>query len=159
VDNPTGRFELATIDESKSIEYTGRGFALMKWGGQMKFMVPLCVFLNVLVAPWGLAAEQTLEAVLLAIPLVLFRIFCFVLVPVLDYNGTLAVDGALLPRLKERLESLTGALSLQVPTADTFGTCRADLAGVRCGEFNLPAKAHVQTSIKRNPAKAGSLTP
>jgi len=83
VDNPTGHFELAMIDESKSLEYSGRGFALMKWGGQMKFMVLLCVFLNVLVAPWGLAAQQTLAAVLLAIPLVLFKIFCFVLVLVL----------------------------------------------------------------------------
>ena len=59
VDNPTGHFELAMIDESKSLEYSGRGFALMKWGGQMKFFVLLCVFLNVLVTPWGLASEQT----------------------------------------------------------------------------------------------------
>ena len=33
-----------------------------------------------LVAPWGLAGDQTLGAVLLAIPLVLFKIFCFLLV-------------------------------------------------------------------------------
>ena len=68
------------IDESKSLEYSGRGFALIKWGGQMKFFVLLCVFLNVLVMPWGLAKEQALAEVLLAIPLVLFKIFCFVLV-------------------------------------------------------------------------------
>jgi formate hydrogenlyase subunit 4 len=80
VDNPTGHFELAMIDESKSLEYSGRGFALMKWGGYMKTFVLLCIFLNVLVAPWGLAREQTLGAVLLAIPLVLFKIFCFLLV-------------------------------------------------------------------------------
>ena len=61
VDNPTGHFELAMIDESKSLEYSGRGFALMKWGGQMKFFVLLCIFLNVLVTPWGLAHEQTLR--------------------------------------------------------------------------------------------------
>ena len=58
VDNPTGHFELAMIDESKSLEYSGRGFALMKWGGQMKFFVLLCIFLNVLVTPWGLAANK-----------------------------------------------------------------------------------------------------
>jgi formate hydrogenlyase subunit 4 len=96
VDNPTGHFELAMIDESKSLEYSGRGFALVKWGGQMKFFVLLCIFLNVLVTPWGLAGNQTLgsyallspvtspdlraTAVLLAVPLVLFKIFCFVLV-------------------------------------------------------------------------------
>jgi len=80
VDNPTGHFELAMIDESKSLEYSGRGFALVKWGGQMKFFVLMIVFLNVLLTPWGLAGGQTLGAVLLAIPFVLFKIFCFLLV-------------------------------------------------------------------------------
>ena len=80
VDNPSGHFELAMIDESKSLEYSGRGFALMKWGGQMKFFVLLCIFLNVVVAPWGLAGEQSLAAVLLAIPLVLLKVLAFLLV-------------------------------------------------------------------------------
>jgi formate hydrogenlyase subunit 4 len=83
VDNPTGHFELAMIDESKSLEYSGRGFALMKWGGYMKFFVLLCIFLNVLVTPWGLAAVQNLDAVLLAIPLVLLKIFCCLLLLVI----------------------------------------------------------------------------
>lgn len=80
VDNPSGHFELAMIDESKSLEYSGPGLALMKWGGQMKIFVLLCVFLNVLVTPWGLASEQSIAAVLLAIPLVLFKVFCALLV-------------------------------------------------------------------------------
>jgi formate hydrogenlyase subunit 4 len=79
VDNPAGHFELAMIDESKSLEYSGRGMALMKWAGHMKLFVLLCIFLNVLVTPWGLAHAQTLGAVLFAIPLVLFKILCFVL--------------------------------------------------------------------------------
>lgn len=80
VDNPTGHFELAMIDESKSLEYSGRGMALIKWGGYMKTFVLLCIFLNVLVTPWGLAHARTYAAVLLAIPLVLVKIFGFVLV-------------------------------------------------------------------------------
>jgi formate hydrogenlyase subunit 4 len=80
VDNPTGHFELAMIDESKSLEYSGRGMALMKWGGQMKLFVLICIFLNVLVTPWGLAGEQNAGAVLQAIPLVLFKVFCFLVV-------------------------------------------------------------------------------
>lgn len=83
VDNPIGHFELAMIDESKSLEYSGRGFALVKWGGYMKFFVLLCIYLNVLVTPWGLAQSQTLGAVLLAIPLVLLKILCFVIVLVI----------------------------------------------------------------------------
>jgi formate hydrogenlyase subunit 4 len=80
VDNPSGHFELAMIDESKSLEYSGRDFALVKWGGAMKFFVLMCIFLNVLVTPWGLAHGRTLAEVLIAIPLVLLKIFVFLLV-------------------------------------------------------------------------------
>jgi formate hydrogenlyase subunit 4 len=79
VDSPTGHFELAMIDESKSLEYSGRGFALIKWGGYMKLIVLLCIFLNVLVTPWGLAAGHNLSEVLVAVPLLLFKIFLFLL--------------------------------------------------------------------------------
>jgi formate hydrogenlyase subunit 4 len=80
VDNPTGHFELAMIDESKSLEYSGRGFALIKWGGYMKFFVLMCILLNVLVTPWGLAHGHSLGDVLVAIPLVLLKIFIFLLI-------------------------------------------------------------------------------
>ncbi|MDH7480142.1 MAG: ATPase P [Syntrophomonadaceae bacterium] len=39
----------------------------------------------------------------------------------LDYNGTLAEDGELLPGVKERLDFLAGYLKIYVLTADTFG--------------------------------------
>jgi formate hydrogenlyase subunit 4 len=80
VDSPSGHFELAMIEESKMLEYSGRGAALMKWGGHMKLFVLTCIFLNVLVTPWGLAQKQALGQVVLAIPLVLFKIFIFILV-------------------------------------------------------------------------------
>ncbi len=80
VDSPSGQFELAMIDRSKSLEYSGRGAALIKWAGAMKFFILICIFLNVLVTPWGLAQGIGLGEVLLAIPLVLFKVFCFVLV-------------------------------------------------------------------------------
>ena len=74
VDNPSGHFELAMIDESKGLEFSGRGAALMKWGGQMKFLVLTCIFLNVLVAPWGLAHGRLIGDVLTAVPLILFKV-------------------------------------------------------------------------------------
>ena len=80
VDNPTGHFELAMIDESKSLEFSGRGAALMKWGGQMKFLVLTCIFLNVLVAPWGLAHTPSILSVLTAVPEILFKVLVFGLV-------------------------------------------------------------------------------
>lgn len=77
VDNPTGHFELAMIDESKGLEFSGRGAALMKWGGQMKFLVLACIFLNVLLAPWGLAQTRDVVHVLAAVPLILLKVLFF----------------------------------------------------------------------------------
>ncbi|MCL4442089.1 MAG: NADH-quinone oxidoreductase subunit H, partial [Firmicutes bacterium] len=73
VDNPDGHFELAMIDESKSLEYSGKGFALIKWGGYMKLFVLLCIFMNVLVTPWGLATTAAFPAIALAIPSLLLK--------------------------------------------------------------------------------------
>jgi formate hydrogenlyase subunit 4 len=83
VDNPSGHFELAMIDESKSLEYSGTGMALMKWGGQMKLLVLICVLLNVLASPWGLAGGKSVGEVLAAAPFVMFKIGVFLLVLVL----------------------------------------------------------------------------
>jgi formate hydrogenlyase subunit 4 len=83
VDNPTGHFELAMIDESKGLEFSGRGAALMKWGGQMKFLVLACIFLNVLLAPWGLAQARDIGYVLAAVPLILLKILLFAILLVI----------------------------------------------------------------------------
>jgi soluble P-type ATPase len=51
---------------------------------------------------------------------------------VLDYNGTLALDGRPLPGVKTRLKRLARRLRIHVVTADTFGKARAGLGGVDC---------------------------
>ena len=83
VDNPSGHFEIAMIDESKGLEYSGTGAALMKWGGYMKVFVLMCIFLNVVVAPWGLAPRLNAQAILMAIPLVLLKILVLIAVIVI----------------------------------------------------------------------------
>jgi formate hydrogenlyase subunit 4 len=80
VDSPSGKTELAMIDHSKNIEYSGTGAALMKWGGASKLMVLMIVFLNVLVTPWGLATTTGWADVFLAIPRVLAKMFGFLVV-------------------------------------------------------------------------------
>jgi formate hydrogenlyase subunit 4 len=80
VDNPSGDFELAMIDEAKNLEYSGRGAALVHWGGSMKLLVLMCVLLNVLVTPWGLATSTEPLEVLAAIPLVGLKVLLFVVV-------------------------------------------------------------------------------
>ncbi len=51
---------------------------------------------------------------------------------VLDYNGTLAVDGTLLPGVKGALNALAAELAIHVVTADTFGRAAGGLEGVDC---------------------------
>jgi len=47
---------------------------------------------------------------------------------ILDYNGTLACDGSILPGVAERLKILAKHLEIHIVTADTFGSVRAQVA-------------------------------
>jgi len=55
---------------------------------------------------------------------------------VLDYNGTIAVDGCLIPGVASRLINLASAMTIHVVTADTFGKARARLSEIPC-RFSL----------------------
>jgi P-type E1-E2 ATPase len=55
---------------------------------------------------------------------------------VLDFTGTLAVDGKVLPGVAERLKTLAEHMRIVVLTADTFGTARSALR-------DLPVEVHV----------------
>lgn len=50
---------------------------------------------------------------------------------VLDFNGTMALDGVLLPGVEERLNELAKSVDIYVLTADTFGTGRTACTGIR----------------------------
>ncbi len=65
---------------------------------------------------------------------------------VLDYNGTLARDGALVPGVAERIVALSKLLTVHVITADTFGTVARALSG-------LPAAVTVLGSGPEDAAK------
>lgn len=49
---------------------------------------------------------------------------------VLDYNGTVAEDGELLPGVAERILELSSSMRIVVLTADTHGTCEQRLGGL-----------------------------
>ena len=57
---------------------------------------------------------------------------------VLDYNGTLACDGEMIPAVKETLAILSEDLQIHVLTADTFGKSQSQLEGVACQLVILP---------------------
>ena len=67
---------------------------------------------------------------------------------VLDYNGTLALDGTPLPGVREILTDLSRDLTLHVITADTHGQCRDRLRG-------WPVGLHILGSGPEDEAKLG----
>jgi P-type E1-E2 ATPase len=64
-----------------------------------------------------------------------------------DYNGTLAVDGLLLPGVAERLTKIADRLEVHVITADTFGLARAQIAGLPVTLTVTPLEDQAQTKL------------
>lgn len=58
---------------------------------------------------------------------------------VLDYNGTLALDGRVQPGVSSRLSQLRAHLTVHILTADTFGTVRSTFGHTEYIIHILPA--------------------
>lgn len=56
----------------------------------------------------------------------------------LDYNGTIAVDGIMRRGVRERIEKLAEQLDIYVLTADTHGTARAQCEGLKAAVHTFP---------------------
>ncbi len=65
---------------------------------------------------------------------------------VLDYNGTLALDGKLLPGVRKQIVELAEDMEIHVVTADTLGQCEEELA-------NLPVNIHTLETRPEDEAK------
>ena len=57
---------------------------------------------------------------------------------VLDYNGTIAFDGAMIDGVKESLAELSQMLTVHVITADTFGSVKKALENIDCNLALIP---------------------
>ena len=57
---------------------------------------------------------------------------------VLDFNGTIALDGVLLPGVQEKLNTLAADLNIYILTADTFGTANTACAAINGKVVILP---------------------
>jgi soluble P-type ATPase len=51
---------------------------------------------------------------------------------ILDYNGTVAVDGILIPGMENILNELSKEFRIHIITADTFGIAESELEGIKC---------------------------
>lgn len=67
---------------------------------------------------------------------------------VLDYNGTLAHDGAVIAAVPALLQLLSTHVTVHVVTADTFGTARAALAGLPCTVALLTAGRQAEQKLQ-----------
>ena len=66
---------------------------------------------------------------------------------VLDYNGTLAIDGKLIPHVADRLHALATNLAIHVVTGDTFGHAREALDRLPCSLAVLPPKRQAHAKL------------
>ena len=67
VETHTGTNEFGMIEEARSFEHSGPYFALLKWGSELKQLILFTILADVFVVPWGLASNQQLGDILLAI--------------------------------------------------------------------------------------------
>jgi P-type E1-E2 ATPase len=67
---------------------------------------------------------------------------------VLDYNGTLAIDGKLLPGVAEALSNLASHIRIHVITADTFGLAEAQLTGLPVTLTVTPMDAQAEAKLQ-----------
>lgn len=68
VETHTGTTEFGMIEAGRSFEHSGPDLAMLQWGSATKQFVLFVIFLNVFIAPWGLASTTDAVAVALAIP-------------------------------------------------------------------------------------------
>ena len=66
---------------------------------------------------------------------------------VLDYNGTLALDGLLLPGMADEIASIANHIDVYVITADTFGLARSQLDGLPVSLTIAPVDDQAETKL------------
>lgn len=85
IDSPTGSIEISMIEEGRVLEYSGRRYALVKWGSWMKLFVLSTIFMNVFVLPWGLGDAKSISSGLLAVIALLAKLaVCGLVIVIID---------------------------------------------------------------------------
>ncbi len=85
IDSSTGVIEISMIEESRVLEYSGREYALIKWGSSMKLFLLSSIFMNVFVIPWGLGDATSIVGGLIGIVALLGKLaFCGLFIVIID---------------------------------------------------------------------------
>ncbi len=67
---------------------------------------------------------------------------------IVDFNGTLAIDGILIEGVEERLITLSKQLSIHVVTGDSHGTAKKQLENTPCKVVIVPAENQTQAKLE-----------
>ena len=70
----------------------------------------------------------------------------------LDYNGTIAVDGCIRPKIRAYLQEMSEQFTIYVLTADTHGTAKKQCEGIPVNVYTFPvgdAAEHKREIIER----------
>lgn len=73
VDNPATHLELTMIHEALILEYSGRHLALIEWAASLKLFAYSCAGIA-LFLPWGVAQAEAPLALLIALPVLTFKL-------------------------------------------------------------------------------------
>jgi len=85
VETHTGTNEFGMIEEARGFEYSGPYFALLRWGSACKQLILYTIFINVFIAPWGLASTgKAIDVAWAIVALVLKACGVGVVVAVID---------------------------------------------------------------------------
>ncbi len=66
---------------------------------------------------------------------------------VLDFNGTLAIDGRLIPGVREALRDLADRVEIHVVTADTRGCAGSELSGLPVKMTIIPLESQAEAKL------------
>ncbi len=65
----------------------------------------------------------------------------------LDYNGTIAIDGHLIKGADKTINELADIINFHVITADTYGSVKKELVNVNCKVVKIPEKKQDRSKL------------
>jgi len=85
IDSHGGSTEISMIEEGRVLEYSGREYALVKWGSWMKLFLMSAIFMNVFVVPWGLGHANSILGGLQGVGALLGKlVVCGIVIVIID---------------------------------------------------------------------------
>ena len=67
---------------------------------------------------------------------------------ILDYNGTIAIDGKIIKGIKEQINQLSNLICFHIITADTYGTVEKELENTNCKIVKISGENQAYGKLK-----------